>query len=82
MISLALACLWIIAAKVIAIFPSRDHHWRAAYILMAIGVPILIWITLKHGVLPAIVALLAGAWVLRWPVYYMAKWLRRLVRGE
>jgi hypothetical protein len=80
MISFILACLWIIAAKVIAMFPTRDHHWRAAYWLMALGVPLLGWIVWQHGVVYALVGLLAGAWVLRWPVYYLWKRVRGPVR--
>ena len=28
---LVLALVWLIVANVIAMLPSRDHHWRAAY---------------------------------------------------
>ena len=38
MIPLALACIWLITANVMAMFPSRDHHWRAAYLLIAVGI--------------------------------------------
>jgi hypothetical protein len=74
-------CLWIIAAKVLTIFPSRDHHWRLAYVLIAIGLPILAWAVVQHGLLFGAVALAAGAWVLRWPVLYFGRWLRRLFGG-
>ncbi len=82
MSSFAAACLWVVTAKIIAMFPTRDHHWRAAYVLMAIGGPLLAWIWWQHGVWYAALALVAGAWVLRWPVYFLWKRVRRLVVGE
>ena len=82
MMSFILACLWIIAAKVITMFPTQDHHWRAAYVLMALGVPILGWVVVQNGVWAGVAGVLAGAWVLRWPVYYLGRWLWRLVTRQ
>jgi hypothetical protein len=48
--SLAVAFLWLVLANVIAMFPSRDHHWRSAYALIAIGVPLLGWRWVKRSV--------------------------------
>lgn len=76
---LILGLLWLIAANVIAMFPSRDHHWGNAYRLIAVGLPILGWITWEDGVLLGLVFLAAGASVLRWPVIYLWRWLKRLV---
>lgn len=77
-LSIAAACLWLIVANVIAMFPSKDYHWRNAYILIAVGVPLLIWVALSAGWLMAAVFLGAGASVLRWPVIYLGRWLRRV----
>lgn len=74
---LILACLWLVVANVAALFPSRDHHWRLAYGLIALGVPLIGWITLTHGPLVGLAVLAAGASVLRWPVIYLGRWLRR-----
>jgi Protein of unknown function (DUF2484) len=74
---LALCALWLIAANVIAMFPSRDYHWRAAYVLIAIGVPLLGWVTLEGGPVIGLLVLAAGASILRWPVIYFWRWLRR-----
>lgn len=82
MIPVILAFLWIIAAKVIAVFPSKDHHWRAAYILIGVGSPILVWLVWENGIWAGLAALLAGAWVLRWPVFYLWKRVRRLFGAE
>ncbi len=81
MISLGLACLWLIAANVIAMFPSKDHHWRAAYLLIAIGIPLIGWVTLENGPWWGLALLAAGASVLRWPVIYLWRWVRRRVAG-
>lgn len=78
MTALAVACLWLVAANVIAVLPSRDHHWRAAYGLIAVGVPILGWVTLLNGPLWGLAFLIGGASVLRWPLILL--W-RRLLQG-
>ncbi len=77
----ALACLWFIAANVIAMLPSRDHHWTAAYWLIGCGVPLLGWLTVTHGPVAGMVALAMGASVLRWPFIYLVRWLRRTGAG-
>lgn len=76
-LSLALAFLWLILANVIAMLPSRDHHWRAAYALIAVGIPLLGWVTLENGPVWGILLLAAAASVLRWPVIYLWRWLKR-----
>jgi hypothetical protein len=58
-------------------FPSRDHHWRSAYVLIAIGIPLLGWVTYENGPLIGLLLLAAGASVLRWPVIYLWRWVRR-----
>jgi hypothetical protein len=80
-IPLALACCWLVAANVIAILPSKDHHWRAAYLLIALGIPLLGWVTYENGPLWGLALLAAGASVLRWPVVYLWRWVRRKLAG-
>jgi Protein of unknown function (DUF2484) len=77
MIPLVLALVWLITANVMAMFPSRDHHWRAAYGLIGIGIPLLGWVTYENGPYIGLALLAAGASVLRWPVIYLWRWLRR-----
>lgn len=74
---LTLASLWFVLANVVAMLPSRDHHWRSAYVLILLGVPLLGWVTAAHGPVAGLVALAGGASVLRWPVILL--WRR--VRG-
>ena len=78
MISVGLACLWLIAANVLAMLPSKDNHWTRAYILIALGVPLLGYVTYQNGPVWGFAFLIAGASVLRWPVIYLGRWLRRL----
>ena len=79
MLPLGLCALWLIAANVIAMFPAKDYHWRAAYGLIAIGVPLLGWVTWEMGPIVGMVILAAGASLLRWPVIFLWRWLRRQV---
>lgn len=74
---LILACLWALAATLIAMLPSRDHHWRAAYCLILIGVPLVGWVTLVEGPWVGLLVLAAGASVLRWPVWHLFRWMLR-----
>ncbi|WP_234417077.1 DUF2484 family protein [Loktanella sp. Alg231-35] len=71
--------LWVVLAFALAAFPSTDNHWRRAYILMAIGFPILFWITWEHGVFYGLLGLIAGVSILRWPVYFLWQWIKNKV---
>ncbi|WP_104018628.1 DUF2484 family protein [Roseovarius nitratireducens] len=75
--SLILACVWALAANVLAMLPSRDNHWRRAYALIALGVPVLGLVAWQHGPWLGLLVLAAGMSVLRWPVIYLARWLRQ-----
>ncbi|MEW2917692.1 DUF2484 family protein [Ruegeria sp. ANG10] len=79
-LSIALAALWGIAANVLAMIPSKDNHWTRAYILIAVGIPILGYVTLQNGPWIGLIVMAAGISVLRWPVIYLGRWVRRLVR--
>lgn len=75
--SLLLACLWAITATLIAMLPSRDHHWRAAYGLIGFGIPILGWVSYQNGPWIGLIVLAAGASILRWPLIYLWRRARR-----
>lgn len=81
MMPLALALLWLIAANVIAMLPSRDRHWTAAYILIILGFPILGWATWTNGPWVGLALMAAGASVLRWPLIYLWRWIRGKTAG-
>lgn len=80
-ISLAFAFGWLVVANVTGMFPSKHRHWPQAYVLIALGLPIVVWVFLADGVLPGLLILLAACSVLRWPVRYLVRWLGRIALG-
>ncbi len=81
MTSLFAAALWVILATAVALTPTRDHHWRAAYGLIAIGIPILGWVTWQMGPVVGLLVLAGGASILRWPLVYLWRWVKRVTVG-
>ena len=81
-LSLTLALVWLVLANILALLPSRDNHWSRAYLLIALGVPLLGYVTYENGPWVGLLLLAAGASVLRWPVIYLGRWLRRVMRAE
>ena len=81
-VSFVLACLWVIAANVLAMIPSKDNYWRRAYFLIAIGVPLLGYVTCQNGPVWGLIFLIAGASILRWPLVYLGRWVKRMVKGQ
>ena len=81
-LSLTLALVWLVLANILALLPSRDNHWSRAYLLIALGVPLLGYVTYENGPWVGLLLLAAGASILRWPVIYLGRWLRRLMRAE
>lgn len=80
-LSIVLAALWGLAANLLAMLPSRDNHWRRAYVLIAIGIPLLGYVTYENGPWWGLGVLVAGMSVLRWPVIYLGRWLRDRAGG-
>ena len=80
-LSLIAVFVWLFVANVLAMIPSRDNHWRRAYILIGIGVPLLAWVFWEQAWWVGVLALLAGMSVLRWPVIYLGRWARRKTLG-
>ncbi|MFT6225425.1 MAG: hypothetical protein ACJA1F_003289 [Paracoccaceae bacterium] len=79
-VSLTLACLWVVVALVLALLPSKRNHWPAAYGLIVVGVPLLGYVTYENGPMIGLVCLAAGASVVRWPLMYLGRYLRRRFR--
>lgn len=73
--SLALACLWAVVATVIAMLPNRIH-WPAAYALIALGIPLVGWVTYQNGPFVGLLVLAGGVSVLRWPVIFLFRWAK------
>ncbi len=79
--SLTLAALWALIANLLAMTPSRDHHWRNAYVLITVGIPIVGYVTWQHGPWIGLLVLGMGMSVLRWPVIYLGRWIKRHTIG-
>ena len=78
-LSLVAVFVWLIAANLAAMIPSRDNHWRRAYVLIALGIPLLIWFGIENGMWAVALVVLAAASILRWPLRYLWRWLRAKV---
>ena len=78
-LSLILACLWALLATGIAMTSGR-WHWPAAYALIAVGIPLVGFVTLQNGPVVGLFVLAGGVSMLRWPVRFFARWLARQVR--
>lgn len=76
-LSLVAIGLWVVLAFVMQVIPSTDSHWRRAYVLIGVGVPLLIWVTWQGGPVAGVVGLVVGGLVLRWPLLYLLRWIRR-----
>ncbi len=75
--SLTLASLWAASACIMGMTPGR-YHWPAARVLIATGIPILGYVTVQAGPWWGLALLAAACSVLRWPVFYAARWVRRI----
>ena len=76
-LSLVLACLWALAANMAAMIPARDNHWRRAFVLISLGIPLLGYVTYENGPVIGLLVMMAGMSMLRWPVIYLGRWMRR-----
>ena len=79
---LTLALLWLVAANVTGMIPSKRKHWPQAYVLIALGLPILGWVLIEDGVLLALMILMAAASILRWPLRFALRWFATKTRGQ
>jgi hypothetical protein len=79
---LILAFLWLILANVLAMIPSRDGHRARAVFLIIIGVPLVGWVTWANGPVVGLLVLAAGISVLRWPVLFLLRWVKRRFSGD
>ncbi|MDO8984293.1 DUF2484 family protein [Cypionkella sp.] len=79
MTALVAGLVWLVAANLIGMLPSKDHHWRNAYGLIAVGVPLLIWLICENGPWWGLAFVIAAGSVLRWPLRYLWRWIRARV---
>ena len=79
--SFVAGCLWLVAANVTGMVPSKNKHWPQAYALIAVGLPILAWVWVESGPLWALAILAGAASILRWPLRFLLRWLARPIRA-
>ena len=75
-VSLVAALVWLVAGNVIGMLPSKDHHWRNAYLLIALAVPLLVWLVAENGPWWGLAFGVAAGSVLRWPLIYAWRWIK------
>lgn len=80
--ALTLALLWFVVANLGAMIPSKRHHWPFAYVLIGVGIPILGAVVYLHGPWIGVLILFAAMSVLRWPVIYLFRWIKRLGKAD
>jgi len=79
-LALTLACLWGLTASVIAMLPMR-YHWRAARWLIVTGIPLTGYVSWQNGPWVGLLVLAGGASVLRWPLWYLGREIKRKLSG-
>lgn len=72
-------CLWVIVAWVLSLVLTAKQSWPAAYVLIAAGVPILWLLWVQIAPWAALGGFVVGCVVLRWPVIYLGRWIKRKV---
>lgn len=75
--SFLLICVWALIANVIALFPSKRHHWPAAYALLAFSVPMMAVIIYENDGLLIAAAILIWISTMRWPIRYGWIWIKQ-----
>lgn len=81
-LSLTLLCCWVLlAAASMVVMPGRKS-WYAAYGLIALGLPLVVFVTVQNGAVWGLIALAVMGVILRWPVIYLTRWCKRQLRGK
>lgn len=70
-------CLWVVLAWLLQTVLTARQSWPAAYGLIGLGVPLVVWLGVSMGWLWAGLGAAVMLLVLRWPVIYLGRWLRR-----
>ncbi len=79
-LSLGLFCLWAVTANLLAMFPSKRHHWPAAYFLLVTGLPLIVLVFRENPHWVSALVFLLWCSVLRWPILYGGRFLKRVFR--
>lgn len=67
---------WAIFATIVALVPAfRFHRVMAIYVLIPTALIILPWLFYEEGAIIGLLALAAVGSILRWPIYYLSRWV-------
>ncbi len=77
-LSMICAFVWLVVANLRAMFPSKDNLWGFAYVMIGIGIPIVIGVAIQNSIWLAVIFFCMGAWILRWPVIYLWRWIKKI----
>ncbi|MEM6388750.1 MAG: DUF2484 family protein [Pseudomonadota bacterium] len=80
-LSLILACLWVLAAAVVAFLPMRLQY-APGLALLILAVPLLVFVGRQHGWLIVLAVLFAVVSMYRRPLYFLARHLIARIKGE
>ena len=75
-------CLWVVAAWLLQSVLTPRQSWPAAYVLIAVGAALLVWLWLEAGIGWVLLGAGVMALVLRWPLIRGARLLRRWLAGS
>ena len=75
------AGFWIVAASIIAFLPQTFHKPAALYLLIPTAVVLLPWIYVTNGPLVGTLFLIGFCSILRWPVYFLGRFVIRKTKG-
>lgn len=80
-LSLILACLWAIAATLVAFLPMR-LQFAPGLLLLVLSIPLIIYLGVEHGVWVSLIGFLALLSLFRRPLSYFARKALRRQKGE
>ena len=81
MYSAVAAGLWVVGGAIVAISGTRYHGVLAVFVFIPSALVIIPWLGYDHGVWAALLAVCAAGSMLRWPAYYVGKYLISRVTG-
>ena len=74
---LIVVCAWVVLAAILQAIPTKRKHWPAAYGLMMLLVPVVLFCIAQSAWTALLFALVAASFILRWPLWYGWLWVKR-----
>tara|TARA_R110002124_G_scaffold126129_1_gene285573 strand:- start:5460 stop:5753 length:294 start_codon:yes stop_codon:yes gene_type:complete len=82
MYSALFASFWVLGGAIVAMSNTRFHGVFAVWLFIPSAFIIIPWLGYDHGIWASILALIAVGSMLRWPLYYVGKYLQSKVTGQ